>query len=380
MRKLQLRSFFAGMFRHAPRLALAIAFGSLAGQVTSAAQVNVVAGHGSAATQSTTLGGFVAAQATNGATNDFTHTTSGDPNPSWQIDLGASIRLDSLSIFNRGDGCCQSRLRDITVEVFDHAGNTVYTSPLLNAENVLGGGGTGGPATLDIPALNVLGRKIKISRTPDPDLSGTGGQGNADEGSILSMAEVVAQANNLALNQPVTESSNIGFPASAGNNGNLGDFTHTSSADQSPFWQVDLGDRYYVDSVVIHNRDNCCNGRLRDITVDILAADGSTVVYSSPLLNPDNILAGGGAANYATGPETLSLDLHQILGNAVGGQFVRVRRTPSTVVTGNADDAVVLSMGEVQVFGTPVPEPSTFALAVMAGVGVLVVARRRRLG
>lgn len=378
MRKLLRRNLFAGMLRRAPRFALVIALGSLVGQDASAAQVNVVAGHGSAATQSTTLGGFVAAQATNGATNDFTHTTSGDPNPNWQIDLGASIRLDSLSIFNRGDGCCQSRLRDITVEVFDHAGNTVYTSPLLNAENVLGGGGTGGPATLDIPALNVLGRKIKISRTPDPDLSGTGGQGNADEGSILSMAEVVAQANNLALNQPVTESSNIGFPASGGNNGNLGDFTHTSSADQSPFWQVDLGDRYYVDSVVIHNRDNCCNGRLRDITVDILAADGSTVVYSSPLLNPDNIIAGGGAANYATGPETLSLDLHQILGNAVGGQFVRVRRTPSTVVTGNPDDAVVLSMGEVQVFGTPVPEPSTWALAGLAGVGALVANRRRR--
>jgi hypothetical protein len=378
MRMLQFRSFFSGMFRRAPQMALLIAASVLNGRDGSAAQVNVVAGHGTAASQSTTNGPFVAGLATNGVTTDFTHTISSDPTPSWQIDLGASVRLDNLTIFNRGDGCCQSRLRDITVEVFDHAGNTVYTSPLLNAENALGGGGTGGPAQLAIPALNVLGRRIKISRTPDPDLSGTGGQGNADEGSILSMAEVVVQANNLALNQPVTESSNIGFAASNGNNGNLGDFTHTSSADSSPFWQVNLGDRYYLDSIVIHNRDNCCNGRLRDITVDILAADGTTVVYSSPLLNPDNVMAGGGPTNYNTGPETLSLDLHQILGNAVGGQFVRVRRTPSTVVTGNPDDAVVLSMGEVQVFGTPVPEPSTIVLAGVAGIALFAEARRRR--
>ncbi|MEX2185716.1 MAG: discoidin domain-containing protein [Pirellulales bacterium] len=343
-----------------------------------AAQVNAVIGHGAAATQSTTNGGFVAGLAANGLTTDFTHTVSGDPNPTWQIDLGASIPLDSLTIYNRGGGCCQSRLRDITVEVFDFAGNSVYLSPLLNAENVLGGGGTGGPPQLDIPALGVLGRTIKITRTPDPDLSGTGGVGNADEGSVLSIGEVVGLANNLALNQPVTESSNIGYAAANGNNDNVGDFTHTSSADLSPFWQVDLGDRYNVDSVVIHNRDGCCNGRLRDITVDILAADGSTVVYSSPLLNPDNALGGGDPNNYATGPETLALDLHELVGNAVGGQFVRVGRTPSQFVSGNADDAIVLSMGEVQVFGSPVPEPSTVALAGMAAIALFAAARRRR--
>lgn len=349
-----------------------------AGSPADAAEINAALGHGGSATQSTTNGGFTAALAVDGNFGNFTHTLSGDPNPTWQIDLGTSIRLDSLSIFNRGGGCCQSRLRDITVEVLDWAGNSVYVSPLLNPENILGGGGTGGPPQLDLPGLGVLGRTIRVIRTPDPDLSGTGGVGNADEGSVLSLGEVVARADNLALNRPVSESSNIGFAAANGNNDALGDFTHTSNADPSPFWQVDLEGAYYIDSVVIHNRDNCCGGRLRDITVDILAADGSTVVYSSPLLNPDNALGGGDPSNYASGPETLAVDLHALVGNAVGGNFVRVRRTPSQFTTGNVDDAIVLSMGEVQVFGAAVPEPSTLALAAMAGVGLLAAARRRR--
>jgi hypothetical protein len=371
-------SFHVRCSASAARWAMALAFALAIDASAHAVPINAAIGHGTTASQSTTNGGFTAALAVDGNIGNFTHTLSGDANPTWQIDLGASNRLDSLTIYNRGGGCCQSRLRDITVEVLDWAGNTVYTSPLLNPENVLGGGGTGGPLTLEIPSLGVLGKTVRVKRTIDSDLSGTGGQGNADEGSILSIGEFIATADNLALNRPATGSSNIGFAEGNGTNGNVGDFTHTAGTDLNPFWQVDLGDRFYIDSVVIHNRDDCCNGRLRDITVDILGVDGTTVLYSSPLLNADNLLGGADPNNYATGPETLALDLHQLVGNAVGGQFVRIRRTPSSFVTGNPDDATVLSMGEVQVFGAPVPEPSTYALVVMAGVGLMCAARRRR--
>jgi hypothetical protein len=359
------------------RLAAGVLCWSLGSLVAHADLINVVQGHGASTTQSTTLAPqYGPGNAADGVTGNFTHTMASDPNPTWEVNLGATVYLDNVTILNRGDGCCQSRLRDVTVSVLDFNGATVYTSPLLNPENTLGGGGTAGPAQLSLAGLNVYGRTIRVTRTPDPDNSGTGGQGNADEGFILSMGEVMAQANNLAYNRPATSSSDIGFPPSNGTNGVLGDFTHTAGVDLTPSWQVDLGTLSSIDSVVIHNRDGCCNGRLRDINIDILAADGTTVVYTSPMLNEANVL-GGGPNDYNGGPETLALDLHALLGGTVDGQYVRVRRTPSAIVTGNPDDATVLSMGEVQVFGSPVPEPSTYALAVIGGT-MFVAARRRR--
>ncbi len=142
-------------------------------------------------------GQFPADLAIDGNTGNFTHTGAGLNLPAtWSLDLGAVFPLHSIVLRNRGDGCCQSRLRDITVSVLDDDGTTVlYESPLLNPENTLGGGGTAGPARLDLDLIGetgapVPGRHIRVVRTPDPDLSGSGGAGNADERDVLSLGEV----------------------------------------------------------------------------------------------------------------------------------------------------------------------------------------------
>jgi len=36
-------------------------------------------------------------------------------------------------------------------------------------------------------------------------------------------------------------------------------------ADNPSWWEVDLGDVYRIGSVVLHNRESCCQSRLRDI-------------------------------------------------------------------------------------------------------------------
>ena len=99
-----------------------------------AAPINVAPMPGSSASQSTTAGSFVASLATNNNTGDFTHTLGTEVDPSWQVDLGVKVPLHDIVVHNR-DSCCGSRLRDITVEVLDHLGASVYTSPLLNPEN-----------------------------------------------------------------------------------------------------------------------------------------------------------------------------------------------------------------------------------------------------
>jgi hypothetical protein len=324
------------------------------------------------ATQSTTNGSFAAALAIDNNLANFTHTLGTDTNPTWQVNLGGTYALDNIVIRNRGDGCCQSRLRDIRVTIRNAADTAdVYVSPLLNAENILGNHTGAGPATLtlDLVALTgvrVQGGIVRITRTPDPDFSGNGGSGSADEANVLSMGEVqvfgIATANplgpNVAAGKPTTQSTtNAAYGPELGVDGNVGNFTHTVAGDADPTWEVDLTAPHAITQVVVRNRgDGCCQSRLRDITVDILDVDQQTVVWSSGLLNPENIL-GNHSLN---GPAAFTLDLAALAGGPVVGQFIRVRRTPDSDLSGtggqgNSDEGSVLSLGEVLVYGQQVP-------------------------
>ena len=142
--------------------------------------VEEIAG-GQPTVQTSTLGSFAAGRAVNGDFDDFTHTTSADDAASWRVDLPAARWIDRVVVHNRR-GCCRSRLRDITVRVLDADDVAVWTSPLLNPENALGG-----PAMLTVEP-GVEGHAIEISRTPDLDFSG--GAGNGDEATVLSLGEV----------------------------------------------------------------------------------------------------------------------------------------------------------------------------------------------
>jgi hypothetical protein len=108
------------------------------------------------------------------------------------------------------------------------------------------------------------------------------------------------------------------------------------------WWQVNLNRRVAISSINLHNREDCCQERLRDVTVTVYGTDGTTVVHASPVLNPNNTLGS---------PLDLVYDLAAVNGgNPVFGQYVRISRTRDPAAT--LDDAVVLSLGEVQVLGT----------------------------
>ncbi|QDU56968.1 lamin tail domain-containing protein [Aeoliella mucimassa] len=159
---------------------------------------------------------------------------------------------------------------------------------------------------------------------------------------------------NLALNGITSQSSQLSsFESDRAIDGDLTNFTHTAAGQDLPAtWQVDLGDAYALEQIVLHNRDGCCFSRLRDITVEVLD-ETDAVIFTSDLLNPENILGGGVVF---AGPETLEVDLVALTGGSLLGQTVRVIRTPDpdlsgTAGNGNHDEADVLSLGEVQVFG-----------------------------
>lgn len=323
------------------------------------------------ATQSSTYPNYPANLAIDGQNGNFSHTDGVAVPAWWQLAWTADRTIHTITLNNRAD-CCQARLRDVIVEILAADLTTVvWSSPLLNPENSLGG-----PAaiTIDVVAGNagqpVTGRAMKVRRVPDPDFSGAGAvSGSIHDAYVLTLAEVAVMVpdpnntppppglQNLAPGGTATQTSTLGsFTASLGIDGNTGNFTHTVNTDLNPAWTLNLRRRAMLSEIAIHNRSGCCGYRLRDITVQVLDADGVTVVWTSPLLNPEN--ADGS-------PQLLDVDIAGLAGAPVIGNYVRIKRTRDPDFsgqggTGSADDASVLSMGEVEVYGDPVVNYDSF--------------------
>jgi len=139
--------------------------------------------------QSTQLDNFVASNAIDGV-NNFTHTLSDDPDPTWQVLLPTARTFEEITLVNRGGGgSWLQRFRDLTVQVIDFGGNVnndfdggtvVYSSPLLNPNNVLNS-----PTSIVVSVGGATGNMIRVIRTPG------NAQGND---AVLSLNEVFATA------------------------------------------------------------------------------------------------------------------------------------------------------------------------------------------
>ncbi|XP_046368433.1 uncharacterized protein LOC124143480 [Haliotis rufescens] len=82
-----------------------------------------------------------------------------DIEPFWYVDLEAFYVIDSITLFNRGD-CCEERIRNITIEVFDRF-------PFTETPEVCGlvSGGVPAAGTIAIICPDyVVGRYIRISK------------------------------------------------------------------------------------------------------------------------------------------------------------------------------------------------------------------------
>lgn len=155
---------------------------------------------GRPATQSTNYDPnlYLAGNAVNGVTSDFTHTSDLDRNAFWQVDLQSDRAVDQVLLYNRPAN--QNRFRDITVQVLDANQNVVYTSPTLNPGNTLGS-----PPNLSVNP-GVTGRFVRVLRTPFGSPPG-----NADS-NVLSLAEV--QVFSASTANPSAGSSGFGIEAS----------------------------------------------------------------------------------------------------------------------------------------------------------------------
>ena len=308
------------------------------------------------ATQSSTTIGAPASRAIDGVvTGDYTRNRgtqtreTGDAAPWWEVALAATSTVERIVIWNRTD-CCANRLSNFRVLLLNANRLEVFRQDYFT-DGVTFPDTTANGFEIPLPA-GTRGRFVRV------EILGPSSEGT----TVLALAEVevfgtgqtYSAGENLARRRSalVSQTSTLEVYA-AGNavNGNLGDFTHTQAGTNLPSaWQVDLGETFPLSEIVVHNRTSCCGSRLRDITVYVLDAVDGNIIYASELLNEENVLGA-----FPNGPPMLDLDLVQETGGAVSGRVVRIVRTPDedlsgTQGQGNADEADVLSLGEVEVF------------------------------
>jgi hypothetical protein len=308
------------------------------GNTGNASATNIA--QGKPAAQSSTYLGIataVPASAVDGNTDgNFSHgsvtATNLDPNPWWQVDLGAAATVNTVVVWNRTD-CCGSRLSDYWVFVSNtpfQASDTPAT--LANRAGTFASHQTSTPAPSAVIMANASGRYVRVQ------LSGPG---------YLSLAEVqvfgtggAASAANLALGRSAAQSST--FPlATAGaasaldgnTDGSFFDGSVTATnLDPNPWWQVDLGTSASISSIVIWNRTDCCGSRLGDYWVFVSDTPYQASDTPASLQN-----RAGTFASHQTATPSPSITISP----GAQGRYVRIQLS----------GAGYLSLAEVQVFG-----------------------------
>ncbi|MBU2951460.1 discoidin domain-containing protein [Tamlana agarivorans] len=236
------------------------------------------------ATQSSTSNNGSASRAIDGNTNgkwsagSVTHTDTED-NAWWELYLDSESTVEEIVIYNRTD-CCEDRLSDFVVFMWDEAGNRTLRKFITTAPD--------GSLSIDVGGL--AGYRIRIKS----NLAAT----------ALSLAEVeVYGTRNLALNGTATQSSTAnGGAASRAIDGNTngawssGSVTHTSAEDGA-WWALDLDGEYNIGEIKIYNRtDACCTERLSSFTLFIWDSNGNRTLRNVNNTTPDpyiTIDAGG---------------------------------------------------------------------------------------
>ena len=127
-------------------------------------------------------------------------------------------------------------------------------------------------------------RYVRITRDKDTT--------NEDHWMNLAEVEVFSGGTNVAQGKTVTASSLYAaqFPHTNLVDGNKTNFAHTKN-EALEWFQIDLGQDYEIEKVVIHNRSDCCQGRLRNTKVqlsksaDMSSPEESKVITSSEAPN-----------------------------------------------------------------------------------------------
>lgn len=90
------------------------------------------------------------------------HTASGETDPWWQVDLGRSMRLDRIVIFNRTDGNTAPRTRNIRVLLAAADRPTEFAEAYRHDGSVFYGVEQNRPLVVDLRDKDVAARRVRL--------------------------------------------------------------------------------------------------------------------------------------------------------------------------------------------------------------------------
>ncbi|XP_019641717.1 PREDICTED: uncharacterized protein LOC109483173, partial [Branchiostoma belcheri] len=229
----------------------------------------------------TSSGGGAAGLAVDGntATDYFsqpatcTHTANpARPNPSWWVDLGRSYMAERVVIFNRQD-CCQERLNPFNIHIGDS--DQVSENPKCGGDHHI----SAQEPSISVSCQGMKGRYVGVL-LPGPS-------------RVLTLCEVqvfagrpepsrtasynVARGKNAYQTSTLWKKRAVAGRAVDGNTD--ADFdsrscTHTmKEGEANSSWWVDLGVSFHIKTVVIFNRQDCCQERLNPFNIHIGDSD-----------------------------------------------------------------------------------------------------------
>jgi len=185
-----------------------------------------------------------------------THTEV-EENPWWRVDLGDTMNIQHIEVYNRGD-CCGARLSRFEVRIGDK--DTWQENPKCGDKY---GVVQGGEIKIPCPAFQGRYVFIHIPATEALSLCEVKVYGSDSPGANAARGAKTKQSSTTAggsADRAVDGHINGDFVA--------GSCTHTS-VENEPWWQVDLGSLHTVATVEVYNRADCCGSRLSNFEVRV---------------------------------------------------------------------------------------------------------------
>ena len=195
-----------------------------------------------------------------GPGSKISHTLE-EPQPWWQVDLGESKDLDSVTVRLRGN-CCTDRNRDLWVFASDQPFNSTTVAGLQAQPGVSAVRLQTPDGDVNVAALDRTARYIRVQHP------GTG---------FLHLAEVTPNEAGvpsppLATQSTTNVSSDVSRGAGRALDGNANGsmaagYMSETKTQNEPWWQVDLGRERDLGNVRVDMRTDCCTDRTRDVWV-----------------------------------------------------------------------------------------------------------------